>query len=87
LLATVGGDNKSGLKDWADKKTGSAASYKDAKPTTVGKLKAGDKVVGEDNKVKEVKGVYKAKAAGYMVVHYTDGTTGGGRKDIPLRIK
>ena len=80
------GGGSGGLKEWADRKV-TGSKFMSAKPTTVGKLKAGDRVVTEDGKEKEVKAVYKARAAGYMVVHYKDGTTGGGHKRTPLRIK
>jgi hypothetical protein len=41
-------------------------------------LNRGDVVRFLDGRAKEVAGVYPAKARGYVVIYWTDGTTGGG---------
>jgi predicted nucleic acid-binding Zn-ribbon protein len=60
-----------------------AAPVKRAEPVktenVLGKnLKPGDEVRFLDGKIKKVDGVYPAKAKGYIVIHWADGTTGGG---------
>jgi hypothetical protein len=53
--------------------------------TTIGKLKAGDQVVNP-TAVKTVRRVDKARKPGYVVVTYTDGTTGGGHVTGPIKV-